>query len=142
MSNIKLIVKSSMSLDCKLLIYKSIIKPVWTYGIQLWAVAAKSNIDRFQNKLLRIITNAAWYINNDRNHSNLNISLVIDEVRRYSYNYMQRLANHSRALVLSEGTIRRLICCLDRAPFGKLLHFVQSVHSIFIQNLNLKIATS
>ena len=33
---------SKMSLDCKLLIYKSIIKPVWTHGIQLWGVAAKS----------------------------------------------------------------------------------------------------
>ena len=31
----------------------------------------------------------------------------------------------------------RVICCLDRAPFGKLLHFVQNVYSIFIQNLNL-----
>ena len=105
---------SKMSLDCKLLIYKTIIKPVWTYGIQLWGIAAKSNIQiiqRFQNKVLGIISNAPWYISNDRIHSDLNISLVIDEVRRYSFN-MQRLANHSnpltRALVLSEGTIRRL----------------------------------
>ena len=35
-----------------------------------------------------------------------------------------------------------LICCLDRALFGKLLNFVQNVHSISIQNLNLKIASS
>ena len=105
---------SKMSLDCKLLIYKTIIKPVWTYGIQLWGIAAKSNIQiiqRFQNKVLGIISNAPWYISNDRIHSDLNISLVIDEVRRYSFN-MQRLANHSnplaKALVLSEGTIRRL----------------------------------
>ena len=104
-----------MSLDCKLLIYKSIIKPVWTYGIQLWGVAAKSNIEiiqRFQNKVLRIITNAPWYISNDRIHSDLNIPSVIDEVRRYSFNYMQRLVNHSnplaRALVLSNATIRSL----------------------------------
>ena len=109
-----LIVKpSKMSLDCKLLIYKSIIKPVWTYGIQ--GVAAKLNIEiiqRFQNKVLRIITNAPWYISNDRIHSDLNIPSVIDEVRRYSFNYMQCLANHSnplaRALVFSEGTLRRL----------------------------------
>ena len=37
---------------------------------------------------------------------------------------------------------QHIICCLDRAPFGKLLHFTQNVHSIFIQNLNLKIASS
>ena len=82
---------------------------------QLCGVAAKSHIQiiqRFHNKLLRIITNAAWYINNDRIHSDLNIPLVIDEVRRYSSNYMRHIVNHSntlaRALVLSEGSIGRL----------------------------------
>ena len=106
---------SKMSLDCKLLIHKTIIKPVWTYGIQVWGVAAKSNIQiiqRFPNKVLRILINAPWYISNDRIYSDLNIPLVIDEVRRYSFNYIQRLVIHTnrlaRALVLSEGTIRRL----------------------------------
>ena len=44
--------------------------------------------------------------------------------------------------IISKAALLNLICCLDRAPFGKLLHFVQNVHSIFIQNLNLKIASS
>ena len=102
---------SKMSLHCKVLIYKTIIKPVSTYGSQLWGIAAKSNIQiiqRFQNKVLRIITNAPWYIRNDRISSDLNNPLVIDEVHRYSFNYMQRPVNHSnplaRALVLAEGT--------------------------------------
>ena len=122
-----LIVKpSKMSLDSKLLIYKSIIQPVWTYGSQLWGVEAKSNIEiiqRFQNKLLRIITNAPWYISNDRN--DLNISLVIDEVRRYSFNYMQRFANHSNplaiALVLYEDLkdLKVTIYQLDSNKFNK-----------------------
>jgi len=28
--------KSLLSLDNKLLIYKAILKPIWTYGVQLW----------------------------------------------------------------------------------------------------------
>jgi hypothetical protein len=28
--------KSKLSLSNKLLIYKAILKPIWTYGIQLW----------------------------------------------------------------------------------------------------------
>lgn len=35
---------SKLSVDNKLLIYKVIIKPVWTYGIELWVMAAKSHI--------------------------------------------------------------------------------------------------
>ena len=123
---------SRMYRDCKLLIYKTIIKPVSTYGSQLWGIAAKSNIQiiqRFQNKVLRIITNAPWYIRNDRISSDLNNPLVIDEVRRYSFNYMQCLANHSnsllRALVLSKALYEDLrdlkltIYLLDSNKFNK-----------------------
>ena len=30
--------KLQLSIENKLLIYKTIIKPIWTYGIQIWAV--------------------------------------------------------------------------------------------------------
>jgi hypothetical protein len=36
-------------------------KPIWTYGIQLWGEASTSNIEileRFQSKALRLITDA------------------------------------------------------------------------------------
>jgi hypothetical protein len=35
---------SPLSLENKLLIYKTVLKPVWTYGIALWGCASKSNI--------------------------------------------------------------------------------------------------
>ena len=44
-----------------LLIYKTVLKPVSTYGIELWECATKSSvavIQRYQSKLLRTITNA------------------------------------------------------------------------------------
>jgi len=44
--------KSKLSLENKLLIYKTILKPIWTYGIPLWGTASNSNIEilqRFQN---------------------------------------------------------------------------------------------
>jgi len=53
--------KSKLSLGSKLLVYKAILKPIWTYGVQLWGSASNSNIDileRFQSKALRIITEA------------------------------------------------------------------------------------
>jgi hypothetical protein len=56
---------SPLSLENKMLIYKKILRPVWTYGIELWGCADKSNIaimQRYQSKLLRTITNAPWYV--------------------------------------------------------------------------------
>jgi len=45
--------KSQLSVENKLLLYKAILKPTWTYGIQLWGTASTSNIEileRFQAK--------------------------------------------------------------------------------------------
>jgi len=59
--------KSQLSLANKLLVYKAILKPIWTYGMQLWGTASNSNIDilvRFQSKVRRIITDAPWYVPN------------------------------------------------------------------------------
>jgi len=51
----------------KLLVYKAILKPIWTYGVQLLGSASKSNLEnleRFQSKVLRIITDAPRYVPN------------------------------------------------------------------------------
>jgi hypothetical protein len=50
--------KSQLSTINKLLLYKTILKPIWTYGIQPWGTASTSNIEileRFQSKALRIM---------------------------------------------------------------------------------------
>jgi hypothetical protein len=52
--------KSTLSTNNKLLIYKAILKPIWTYDFQLWGTTSNSNIDileRFQSKVLRLIAN-------------------------------------------------------------------------------------
>ena len=57
--------KSKVSTQNQILIYKQVLMPVWTYGIQLWACASKSTnetIQKFQNKALRIIMDVPWYV--------------------------------------------------------------------------------
>jgi hypothetical protein len=53
--------KSELALTNKRLLYKTILKPIWTYGVTLWGTACHSNIEilqRFQNKVLRTFVNA------------------------------------------------------------------------------------
>jgi len=60
-----------LSVDNKLLLYKSIIIPIWTHGIELWGCACKSNIAVIQisqSKILRAIVDAPWYVTNDMIH--------------------------------------------------------------------------
>jgi hypothetical protein len=59
--------KSKLSTSNKLLVYKTILKQIWTYGIQVWGIVSTSNIEileRFQSKALRMIVYAPWYVPN------------------------------------------------------------------------------
>ena len=68
---------SSLSLVKKLLLYKAIIKPLWTYGIELRGCSNKSNVNiiqRFQSKTLRLIAAAPRYVSNQTLHADLSIT--------------------------------------------------------------------
>jgi hypothetical protein len=75
--------KFKLNLSNKLLIYKVAIKPIWTYGIQLWGAASTSNIEileHFQLKALRLITDAPWYVPNAIIRRDLQVPSVKEEM--------------------------------------------------------------
>jgi hypothetical protein len=89
--------KSKLSIENKLLLYKCIIKPIWTYGIQLWGCTKPSNakiIKRFQSKVLRLKVNAPFYVSNLTLHKDLQIPFVKEEIHRLSA-YQQRVLGHN-----------------------------------------------
>lgn len=95
--------RSKVTLENKLLLYKCILKPVWTYGIQLWGTTADSNVEilqRFQSKVLRSIINAPWYVSNSCIHRDLAIPTVKQEIKNRSVTYTAKLLNHPNTLVL------------------------------------------
>jgi hypothetical protein len=79
--------QSKLSTTNKLFLYKTILKPIRTYGIQLWGTASTSNIDileRFQSKALLMIVDAPWYVPNTLIRRDLHISTVKEEISRYN----------------------------------------------------------
>ena len=76
---------SQLSIHNKLMLYKQVLKPVWTYGIQLWGCTKTSNqqiIQRFQNKVLRGIVNAPWYTRNSDLYRDLGMDTVATEINK------------------------------------------------------------
>jgi hypothetical protein len=70
--------KSKHSTSNKLLIHEIILKPIWTYRIQLWDTASTSIIEiseRFESNTLRIIVDASWYVPNTVIRRDLQIQL-------------------------------------------------------------------
>jgi hypothetical protein len=96
--------RSRLSLPNKLFLYKPILKPIWTYGIQLWGTASTSNIEmleRFQLKALCIIVDAPWYVLNNHILRDLQMPSVKEEICRYSNQYSTRLTTHPNGQILT-----------------------------------------
>jgi len=132
----------------KILVYKAIIKPTWTYGMQLWGTACEGNrriIQRFQNKALRIISDAHIYHSNVEIHEHLKVPWVRNEITKASKRYTFRLHSHPNTLALSllhnSLTIRRLKRVQVPFPFpspsqhfpSRLIHKLKS--NIYRQDL-------
>jgi hypothetical protein len=84
--------------------YKTILKPIWTYLIQLWGMASTSNIEileRFQSKPLRMIVDAPWYVPNTVIRRDPQTPTVKEEICRYSSQYSARLSAHPNDLIVN-----------------------------------------
>jgi hypothetical protein len=71
--------KSKLSVENKLTFYKAVLKPVLTYGIELWGCRKPSNtkiLQTYQPKTFRMLTNAPWFISNLTLHNDLKIPFV------------------------------------------------------------------
>ncbi|PNF41330.1 hypothetical protein B7P43_G17039 [Cryptotermes secundus] len=93
--------KSELSTENKLLVYKTILKPIWTYGASLWGTASTSNIEmlqRFQNKVLRAIVNAPRYVPNRLLHADLGTPTVREETTNISRKYQYKITAHPNEL--------------------------------------------
>ncbi len=76
---------------------------VCIHGIQLWGCTKDSNIQviqRFQNKVLRNIVNAPWYVRNSDLHRELGIDTVTETIRKYAKSHEDRLHRHVNVEVI------------------------------------------
>jgi hypothetical protein len=99
------LLKSNLQLKNNLLIYKSMIRPVWAYGAQIWGCAKTSQIKRiqsFQSICLRQITSAPWFVNNHSLHKNLNIETFENLIIAYYKKFHSRLTLHSNPLISNQ----------------------------------------
>lgn len=66
----------------KILLYKAIIKLIWTYGVEQCACSCKSYVNiiqNFQSKTLRMLANVPWYASSLTLHTDLEIPTDQDQ---------------------------------------------------------------
>jgi hypothetical protein len=94
--------KSNLAIENKLLIYKTIIIPIWTYGLELWGCASKSSISIIQtsqSKILRMIVDAPWYVSNATLYADLGISYVQVDIHQKCNKHHTTLKTHENPLL-------------------------------------------
>ncbi|VVC39684.1 Hypothetical protein CINCED_3A017564 [Cinara cedri] len=104
-----------LNFENKRLLYVAIIKPIWTYGIQLWGFASKSNIDiiqRCRNIALRTITVAYRFERNDAIHRDMMLPTIAEEIQKFARKHERRLEDHINPMAIepldNSKDIRRL----------------------------------
>jgi hypothetical protein len=69
-------------------------------------------MQRFQNKVLRNIVKAPWYIRNNDLHRDLEVDVVSSEIQRFAQKHEERLHHHENVeaiqLLDNVGIVRRL----------------------------------
>jgi hypothetical protein len=106
--------KSHLSIENKLLIYKAVIKPIWSC---CGGCASKSNVvimQRSQSKILRAIANAPRYVTNRTLHADFNIPYVSDVTHERISKHHNKLEAHPSPLLeplLQPVNTRRLKRC-------------------------------
>ncbi|KAI5737863.1 hypothetical protein M8J77_000145 [Diaphorina citri] len=106
---------SPLPIENRLFVYKQVLKPVWTYSIQLWGCTCETTIyiiQRFQNKVLRSIVDAPWYIRNDNLHRDLCVETVKEVIQKAALAHQKRLQEHENIEIVHlldvESLLRRL----------------------------------
>jgi len=112
------LLRSNINIQNKILIYKCLLRPTWTYGIILWGPAKKSNtqtIQAFQSICLRIIAKAPWYVTNKLLHDDLQIKSIHDTATNFYKKFHGKLLmNHNHLIfqlaskTLPDNPTRRL----------------------------------
>jgi hypothetical protein len=86
----------------KLPLYKAVIKPIWSYGIELRSCTSKSNVvimQRSQSKILTAITNAPCYVTNHTLHTDFSIPYVSDVIHERLNKHHIKLEAHPNPLL-------------------------------------------
>ena len=96
--------KSKLSLKSKLRLYGSCIRPVMMYACPVFAQASHRRLHRMQalqNRALRKITGAPYYVRNEILHVDLKIPTIRQYMKRAAIRYFERAEKHDNSLIVS-----------------------------------------
>lgn len=102
------ILKSKIPVQNEILIYKSMFRPIWSYGAQIWGCTKLSQvktIEAFLSISLRVIMSAPWHVSNLTLHKILYIESVDNLVKTYYKMFHSKLFLRLNLLIANQHTV-------------------------------------
>ncbi|GFT53705.1 RNA-directed DNA polymerase from mobile element jockey [Trichonephila clavipes] len=96
---------SPLSLENKVILYKQVLRPIITYASPVWGAAAATHMKKIQviqNKILRLITNAPWYVRNDVIHFDLHMEPISSYITKLARNVFRSIKNHDNPIIRAQ----------------------------------------
>ncbi|GFW83558.1 RNA-directed DNA polymerase from mobile element jockey [Trichonephila clavipes] len=96
---------SPLSLENKVILYKQVLRPIITYASPVWGAAAATHMKKIQviqNKILRLITNAPWYVRNDVIHYDLHMEPISSYTTKLARNVFRSIENHDNPIIQAQ----------------------------------------
>ncbi|GFX28785.1 RNA-directed DNA polymerase from mobile element jockey [Trichonephila clavipes] len=96
---------SPLSLENKVVLYKQVLRPIITYASPVWGAAAATHMKKIQviqNKILRLITNAPWYVRNDVIHYDLHMEPISRYITNLARNVFRSIENHDNPIIRAQ----------------------------------------
>lgn len=94
------------TLMTKRLIYLTLIRPILTYATPTWATLSNqllNNMEVFQNKLLRLITGAPWYVRNSIIANDLDVEPVLVHIQNLALVFYTSASTADNPLIRTLG---------------------------------------
>ncbi|GBN26588.1 hypothetical protein AVEN_251419-1 [Araneus ventricosus] len=94
--------RSKLSLGNKLLIYKTLLRPVISYVSPVWGAAASTHVKKLQtlqNATARQITTATWFFRNKNIQKDLKLTPIEEFFQKLSTKYYHKLGTSTNETV-------------------------------------------
>lgn len=96
------LLRSNLTIPIKIILYKTLLKPIWTYGIVIWGSAKNSNkrtIQAFQNIVQRVITGAPWFVSNESLNYDLKLLSINETASIFYKRFHSKLRDNPNQLI-------------------------------------------
>ncbi|GFU53043.1 RNA-directed DNA polymerase from mobile element jockey [Trichonephila clavipes] len=103
--------KSKLSLKNRIFIFKTYLRPILTYGCAIWGAAGNNHLEdlqRLQNKVLRIIARAPKFIPRSVLHEELRVEPIHTLIANLSANFHSSIPYHNNPTINSQNYFRNL----------------------------------